>query len=58
MTTERQKRAVRFCEAMTDAEFEGDINDFNAVSAFLSEHLDHAKCVADEIQGLTLDDIC
>lgn len=58
MTTERQKKAVRFCETWTDNVFEEDINDFNAVSASLAENLDNAKCIADELQGLTLDDIC
>lgn len=52
MTTQRQKRAVAFCESMCDVEFQGDINDFLTVSAFLSEHLDYAKEVADECMGV------
>ena len=43
MTTKRQKAAVNFCEEWLDISFEGDINDFNQVSNFLSIHLDHAK---------------
>lgn len=53
MTTEKQKKAVAFCESMCDeAKFEGDINDFDQVSSFLSEWLDHAKCVASEIEAV------
>ena len=43
MTTKRQKAAVNFCEEWLDISFEGDINDFNQVSNFLSIHLDCAK---------------
>lgn len=57
MTTERQKKAVAFCESMCDIEFAGDINDFKAVSAFLSEHLDNAKCVAEECMAVDYLDI-
>lgn len=58
MTTERQKKAVHFCEAMGCEDFTGDIEDFSAVSAYLSENLDHAKDVAWEIQGLHPYDVC
>lgn len=43
MTTKRQKGAVHFCEEWLDISFEGDINNFNQVSNFLSMYLDSAK---------------
>ena len=43
MTTKRQKEAVHFCEEWLDISFEGDINNFNQVSNFLSMYLDSAK---------------
>lgn len=43
MTTKRQKEAVYFCEEWLDISFEGDINNFNQVSNFLSMYLDSAK---------------
>ena len=43
MTTKRQKAAVHFCEEWLNISFEGDINNFNQVSNFLSIHLDYAK---------------
>lgn len=43
MTTERQKAAVHFCEEWLDIFFEGDINNFNQVSNFLSIYLDSAE---------------
>lgn len=48
MTTERQKNAVAFCEEWLNIEFNGDINNFNEVSSFLSLHLDVAKAVCDD----------
>lgn len=58
MTTERQKRAVEFCESMGCDEFLGDIEDFREVSKYLSENLDHAKVVRDELEGLHPYDLC
>lgn len=53
MTTDRQKRAVLFCESVCpEAKFSGDINDFNQVSDFLNEWLDYAKGVANEIESV------
>ena len=51
MTTERQKKAVAFCETwLKDAKFTGDINNFNEVSNYLSECLDTAKDIALEAE--------
>lgn len=49
MTTPRQKAAVHFCEQWLNVTFEGDINNFNEVSEFLSEYLEDAKITATEI---------
>ena len=49
MTTKRQKAAVNFCEEWLKVTFEGDINNFKEVSNFLSQHLDNAKNLAQEI---------
>lgn len=44
MTTDKQKRAVIFCERILhNIIFRGDINDSIDVSKFLSEHLEDAK---------------
>ena len=43
MTTDRQKRAVYFCEQWLNVTFNGDINNFQQVSNFLSEYLKEAK---------------
>ena len=43
MTTERQKKAVSFCEEILDIKFTGDIDNFNEVSVFLSRYLEAAK---------------
>lgn len=43
MTTDRQKRAVHFCEKVLEIKFIGDINDYNLVSRFLSKNLKLAK---------------
>lgn len=48
MTTKRQKEAVHFCEEWLDISFEGDINNFNQVSNFLSMYLDSAKSTFDD----------
>lgn len=48
MTTERQKKAVKFCEYWLDVEFKGNLDNRTDVSRFLSEHLDRAKFVAEE----------
>ena len=48
MTTNRQKVAVRFCETWLDISFEGDINNFNQVSNFLSTYLDAAKAICED----------
>lgn len=49
MTTSRQKAAVHFCEEWLHVTFEGNINDFYEVSDFLSEYLDEAKNLYEEI---------
>ena len=49
MTTNKQKAAVHFCEQWLNVTFEGDINDFQQVSYFLSIYLDDAKQLYDEI---------
>ena len=41
--TSRQIAAVHFCEQWLHISFEGDIEDRQQISAFLSEHLDDAK---------------
>lgn len=48
MTTPRQKQAVLFCERCLHIKFEGDWNNFNDVSNFLSHYLDEAKSVAED----------
>ena len=50
MTTNRQKTAVHFCEQWLDVTFNGDINNFNQVSTFLSNYLEEAKLLYDEIK--------
>ncbi len=49
MTTSRQKAAVHFCEQWLHITFEGNINNFQEVSNFLSEYLDDAKNYCEEI---------
>lgn len=49
MTTNKQKAAVHFCEQWLNVTFEGDINNFQQVSYFLSIYLDDAKQLYDEI---------
>ena len=48
-STERQKAAVKFVEEWLDITFTGDINSFCEVSDFLSEYLDEAKQLYNEI---------
>lgn len=43
MTTERQKKAIKFCELWLHVEFKGDIDDFDSVSSFLFDYLNEAK---------------
>lgn len=50
MTTNRQKAAVHFCEQWLHVTFEGDINDFQQVSHFLSTYLDEAKSLYNEVR--------
>ena len=50
MTTDRQKAAVHFCEQWLNITFEGNINDFQQVSYFLSIYLDEAKRLYDEVR--------
>ena len=49
MTTNRQKAAVHFCEQWLNIDFNGDINNFKQVSAFLVEYLQEAKNLYEEI---------
>lgn len=50
MTTSRQKAAVHFCEQWLYVTFEGNINNYHEVSNFLSEYLDEAKNLFEEIR--------
>ena len=50
MTTDRQKAAVQFCEQWLDVTFEGNIEDKYQVSNFLSEYLQEAKDLYNEIR--------
>ena len=43
MTTDKQKRAIAFCNEQCDEKFTGDINNFDEVSKYLSTHLAQAK---------------
>lgn len=49
MTTEKQKKAVRFCEEILEVDFTGDINSFEEVSKYLSLYLNLAKSTAKDI---------
>lgn len=49
MTTQRQKAAVHFCEQWLKVPFEGNLEDFKQVSNYLSNYLDDAKQLAEEI---------
>lgn len=50
MTTNKQRAAVHFCEQWLNITFEGNINDFQQVSYFLSIYLDEAKNLYDEVR--------
>lgn len=50
MTTNKQKEAVHFCEQWLNITFEGNINDFQQVSYFLSIYLDEAKSLYNEVR--------
>ena len=50
MTTNRQKAAVQFCEQWLSISFEGNIENKEQVSQFLSEYLDDAKNLYTEIR--------
>lgn len=50
MTTNKQKAAVHFCEQWLNITFEGNINDFQQVSYFLSIYLDEAKSLYNEVR--------
>ena len=52
ITEERinRKAAVHFCEQWLNVTFEGNINDFQQVSYFLSIYLDEAKSLYDEVR--------
>ena len=52
MTTGKQKAAVRFCEQWLNVTFNGDINNFNQVNTFLSNYLEEAKLLYDEIKWI------
>ena len=47
-STERQRRAVRYCEKWLNIKFAGDINHFQACSDFLSHYLDLAKATQEQ----------
>jgi hypothetical protein len=49
MTTPKQKAEVSFCEKMLDIEFTGNIEDKFQVLEFLSEYLQEAKDLYDEL---------
>ena len=48
-STERQRAAVYFCEQWLNVTFNGDINNFQQVSKFLSKYLEEAKLIYSEI---------
>lgn len=50
MTTNKQKAAVHFCEQWLNITFEGNINDSQQVSYFLSIYLNDAKQLYNEIR--------
>lgn len=49
MTTNRQKAAVYFCERWLHITFEGNIENRNQVSTFLSNYLQDAKNLYEEM---------
>lgn len=48
-STAKQQAAVRYCEEWLCIEFDGDINNFNDCSLFLSIYLEDAKQAALEL---------
>ena len=50
MTTNKQRAAVHFCEQWLNVTFNGDINNFQQVSYFLSIYLDEAKSLYNEVK--------
>ncbi len=42
-STEKQQKAVRYCEQWLCVEFEGDINNYNDCNTFLDAYLEDAK---------------
>ena len=49
MTTNKQKAAVHYCEQWLNITFDGDINNYQEVSEFLSEYLAEAKMTCLEL---------
>lgn len=43
MTTDRQKKAIEFCNNILSEKFTGDVDNFKEVSNYLALHLDEAK---------------
>lgn len=50
MTTDRQKAAIHFCEQWLNITFNGNIENRYEVSAFLSEYLQEAKDLYNELR--------
>ena len=48
MTTDKQKRAVAFCGQWCREKYDGDLENFKAVSEYLSRNLKDAKRRANE----------
>lgn len=51
MVTNKQKEAIQFTCTVLQIEFIGNINNKNDVSLFLSEYLDEAKNLYEELQA-------
>ena len=52
MTTDRQKKAIWFCNKTISTKFEGDVDNFDEVSSYLSQHLEEAKKQAEQNYSL------
>lgn len=52
MATDKQKRAIIFCEEVLKINFDGNIEDDNQVNSFLSEHFEKAK----KVNQMNIDD--
>ena len=50
-STPKQVAAVRFCESLDFPEFIGNINSFYDCSSYLSEYLEQAKSMYQELSG-------